>query len=272
MRLLNKQEIVRDEIMSIGIVLTLILVSIFAGAYGTIIGAGGGFIFVPFLLILFGMDPKIAAGSGLVIVMVNSIIGTWGYSKQKIISFNKGIILGLSAIPGTFIGTWLLQNFYSDLFYIIFALLLTILGVFLWVKNLPFPNKKKANIPNISPNANKLFSYWFIPLGFFMGILSNYLGIGGGWLLVPILIYIFKIPPKEASSTSIFSLCIYTTIGAITQISIGNIDWLIVIIGSIGISVGAKIGLKIAEIIPEKLIMQLLSIVLIVMGIRMFFI
>lgn len=160
----------------------------------------------------------------------------------------------------------------TNLFYIVFALMLTVLGMFLLVKTLPFLNKKKTKITNVSENVKKSFSYWFIPLGFFMGILSNYLGIGGGWLLVPILIYIFKIPSKEAASTSIFSLCIYTTVGAITQISIGNIDWLIVIIGSIGISIGAKIGLKIAEIIPEKLIMQLLSIVLIVMGIRMFFI
>lgn len=270
MRLLNKQVIVRDEIMSLGIV--LILVSVFAGAYGTIIGAGGGFIFVPFLLILFGMNPKIAAGSGLVIVMVNSIIGTWGYSKKKRISFNKGLILGISAIPGTFIGTWLLQNFYSDLFYIVFALMLTLLGIFLLVKNLPFLNKKETKIIKVSESVNKSFGYWFIPLGFFTGILSNYLGIGGGWLLVPILIYFFKMSAKDASSTSIFSLCIYTTVGAITQISIGNINWLIVIIGSIGISIGAKIGLKIAEFIPEKLIMQLLSIVLIVMGMRMFFI
>ena len=104
-----------------------------------------------------------------------------------------------------------------------------------------------------------------------MGVISNYLGIGGGWLLVPVLIYVFKMHPKEATSTSVFSLLIYTTVGAITQISIGNLNWMIVIIGGIGIAVGAKIGLKIAEFIPERRIMQLLSAVLIIMGIRMFF-
>lgn len=105
-----------------------------------------------------------------------------------------------------------------------------------------------------------------------MGILSNYLGIGGGWLIVPILIYTFKMSPKQAASTSVYSLLIYTTIGATTQVFEGNINWIIIIIGGIGISIGANIGLYIAKKIPENLIMKLLSVVLIIMGIKMFFI
>lgn len=267
MRRLRKND--RDDKMTLSVILVLLLISIFAGAYGTIIGAGGGFIFVPFLLILFGLEPRIAAGSGLVIVMINAIIGAIGYTKQKKIAFNQGITIGVSAIPGTFIGSWLLQHYFSNAFYIIFAILLSVLGFFLLFKNLPikFNKKKPAHTSTASPS----FNYWYIPLGFLMGVISNYLGIGGGWLLVPVLIYVFKMPPKEATSTSVFSLLIYTTVGAITQISIGNLNWMIVIIGGIGIAIGAKIGLKIAEFIPERRIMQLLSAVLIIMGIRMFF-
>jgi len=79
MRRLRKND--RDDKMTLSVILILLLISIFAGAYGTIIGAGGGFIFVPFLLILFGLEPRIAAGSGLVIVMINAIIGAIGYTK-----------------------------------------------------------------------------------------------------------------------------------------------------------------------------------------------
>src|SRR5699024_582874 len=88
--------------------------------YGTIIGAGGGFIFVPFLLILFGLEPRIAAGSGLVIVMINAIIGAIGYTKQKKIAFNQGITIGVSAIPGTFIGAWLVVHVFLNVFFYFF--------------------------------------------------------------------------------------------------------------------------------------------------------
>lgn len=102
--------------MSLSAIIFMVCISIFAGAYGTIIGAGGGFIFVPFLLILFKVSPEIAAGSGLVIVVVNSLIGTLGYFKQHNIAFKEGTIMGISAIPGTFIGSYLLKNYHSDFF------------------------------------------------------------------------------------------------------------------------------------------------------------
>lgn len=140
------------------------------------------------------------------------------------------------------------------------------MGIFLLVKSI----SKKSKNPNIRTTyvEKSSYKYWYISLGFMMGILSNYLGIGGGWLIVPILIYIFKMSPKQAASTSVYSLLIYTTVGATTQIIESSINWIIIIIGGIGISIGANIGLYIAKKIPENLIMKLLSVVLIIMGIK----
>ena len=67
--------------------LLLLITGIIAGGYGTIVGAGGGFIFVAALLIFLDMDPVIAAGSGLVIVLINSFTGVLGYAKQKKINY-----------------------------------------------------------------------------------------------------------------------------------------------------------------------------------------
>lgn len=66
----------------------LLLVGMIAGGYGTIVGAGGGFIFVPALLIVFQMDPIIAAGSGLVIVLINASSGVLGYRKAEKIKYD----------------------------------------------------------------------------------------------------------------------------------------------------------------------------------------
>ncbi|MFD2044517.1 sulfite exporter TauE/SafE family protein [Ornithinibacillus salinisoli] len=257
--------------MDISFVLILLILGITAGCYGTIIGAGGGFIFVPALLLILNMEPAVAAGSGLVIVLINSISGVFGYVKQKKIQFRVGIAIGVGAIPGSLIGVWLLQLYSSQSFYIVFASVLLVLGVFLLTKSLPSSKQKIGeNKVSLFKESNRKFK-WLLILGFFMGILSSYLGIGGGWILVPILIYLFHVPTHNATATSIFALCIYSSVGVASQLFYSNIDWLTVIWGGFGVIIGSQVGVKLAQKIPSKVIVQMLSFVLIIIGVRMYF-
>ncbi|MCM3763645.1 sulfite exporter TauE/SafE family protein [Neobacillus niacini] len=269
--------------------LLLLFIGILASGYGTIVGAGGGFLFVPALLLIFKMDPQVAAGSGLAIVLINSLSGVLGYSKQRKIDYRSGITLGMGALPGSIIGVWLLNMYSSVFFYFVFASLLVALGIFLLTKNLPAPLSKKQALRVQSDEgidlieadwssqaaatieAPRLQVKWLVPLGFLLGILSSYLGIGGGWLLVPILIYAFKVPPHHATATSIFTLCLYTAVGVFTQIFYGNIDWITVFWGGFGVIIGSQLGVALSKKIPGKLIIQMLSFLLVIIGIRMFF-
>ncbi|WP_099354893.1 sulfite exporter TauE/SafE family protein [Fredinandcohnia onubensis] len=265
----------------------LVAIGIFAGGYGAVVGAGGGFLFVPALLLLFHVDPVLAAGTGLVIVLINSLSGVFGFAKQKRIDYRTGIMLGIGAFPGTFIGVQLLQTYSSTYFYFFFASVLVFLGFFLVVKNTNLLKKKhmtkeakteaaatveSANNVTSNLQVNKrLQGKWLIPLGFFMGILSSYLGIGGGWMLVPILVYIFRVPTHIATATSIFSLCLYSSVGVFLQVWHGNIDWLIVAFGGTGIIIGSQLGVFLSQKIPSRVIMQMLSFLLIIIGFRMYF-
>jgi uncharacterized protein len=275
--------------MDISTAFLLLAIGIIAGGYGTIVGAGGGFIFVPALLLVFGMEPAVAAGTGLVTVLINSLSGLIGYAKQKRIQYRTGITIGIGAFPGALLGVWLLQVYSSSYFTVILATLLISLGIFLFWKNTSFL-KKKERIPvrdgeeraayaeeaatTVSLNETKTmqaFPKFLLPLGFLMGILSSYLGIGGGWLLVPVLIYLFKVPTHNATATSIFSLTLYSSVGVISQLFYGNIDWPTVILGGIGVMVGAQLGVYLSNRIPGKVILQMLSALLVVIGFRMYF-
>lgn len=97
-------------------ILFLIFIGIIAGGYGTIVGAGGGFIFVPALLLILTMDPVVAAGSGLVIVLINSLSGTLGYARQKKIDYRTGGIISIGALPGSLLGIWFFTSVYFKLF------------------------------------------------------------------------------------------------------------------------------------------------------------
>jgi uncharacterized protein len=263
----------------------LLLIGIIAGGYGTIVGAGGGFIFVPALLLIFKMEPSIAAGTGLVIVLINSLSGVFGYARKKKINYRTGITIGIGALPGAVVGVWLLQVYSSSYFYVVFATILLFLGIFLFVKNSPFSKamEKQKHVNYIKktedPSAVSLEektknptpkTKWLLPLGFIMGILSSYLGIGGGWLLVPILIYFFGVSTHNATATSIFSLCLYSSIGVISQLYYSTIDWSAVFWGGLGVIIGAQFGVFLSQKIPGKVILQMLSVLLIVIGFRMY--
>ncbi|MEN1970380.1 sulfite exporter TauE/SafE family protein [Lentibacillus sp. N15] len=282
--------------MDIATALLLLVIGIIAGGYGTIVGAGGGFIFVPALLLILKMDPAIAAGSGLVIVLINSFSGAIGYARQKKIDYRTGILIAIGALPGSLLGVWLLHVYASNYFNIAFATVLMLLGLFLFTKNTSFGKTKAsvqnhpqqhearqqmgatgsevsqlATITNQQSDGNRIDVKLLLPLGLLMGVLSSYLGIGGGWLLVPILIYGFKIPTHFATATSLFSLCIYSSYGVISQIFYNSIDWMTVLWGGIGIIIGSQLGVRLAQRIPGKIVMQMLSVLLVIIGFRMYF-
>ena len=270
-------------------IVLLLLIGMFAGCYGTIVGAGGGFIFVPALLIIFHQQPTVAAGCGLVIVLINSLSGVFGYARKNRINYHTGITLAIGALPGSLIGVYLLHVYSSNYFFIAFATILVALGIFLFIKNTSLKSKRKdkndnsdqivtqevestlaASLDN-EQDHSKLRIKWLLPLGFIMGILSSYLGIGGGWLLVPILIYVFRVPTHYATATSIFSLCLYTSVGVISQMFYSNIDWITVLWGGIGVVIGAQLGVLLSQKIPGKIIIQMLSVLLLVIGFKMYF-
>jgi len=217
------------------------------------------------------MEPAIAAGTGIVIVFINALSGTAGFIRQHRVLFRIGGYIAVGALPGSLIGIWILHYFNSDYFFIVFSIILILLGVFLLYKNLPFSKAKPFTDSYKSFDFYKKQIIQFLCLGFIMGIFSSYLGIGGGWMLVPILIYIFKIPAHYATATSIFSLLIYSSYSVLAQIIYQSVDWGVVVWGTVGIIIDSQIGVIVSNKISSKIIMQMLSILLIVMGVRMIF-
>jgi len=258
----------------------LLIIGFVAGAYGIMVGAGGGFIFVPALLILLHLPPEMAAGTGLVVVFINSISGIYGYIRQKRIDFKMGFLLALGATPGTFLGIWLTKLASPKAFHSVFAIMLVALGIFLMIKKAPGNQRKASDSQNevaatidrhTSPDMVKTSSQAvsLLVIGIVLGVVSSFFGIGGGWLLVPILIYLFRVHPHYATAISIFSLCLYSLVGVIIHIVQNNIDWPAAIWGSVGIFIGAQVGVYLSTRISGKRILQMLAAVLILVGIKL---
>jgi uncharacterized protein len=249
----------------------LFLIGLGSAAYGVMVGAGGGFIFVPALLILMDLPTDVAVGTGLTVVFLNALTGVLGYIRKKRIDYKLGMILATGALPGTFIGFLLARLSSSEFFFLIFAILLIGLGLFLLVKKPPrdsIENEVAASLEDyVQTFSIKMLC--MLMIGFMLGIVSSYFGIGGGWLLVPILIYGFHVSPHTAVATSLFSLCLYSSVGVGMQVFYEHISWSTVLWGGLGVISGGQIGVYLSNKVSGKVIVRMLSLLLMAIGIKL---
>jgi uncharacterized protein len=248
----------------------LFLLGIAIGILGTLIGAGGGFILVPILLFLYPEDnPETITSISLTVTFANAVSGTIAYIKQKRINFKYGIAFAIASIPGALIGAYLTRFVDIKIFSFIFGLLLICVSVYLFLRN-----RKKSFIDEKTDLIlSKPKFILGIIISFFIGILSSFLGIGGGIIHVPVLSNIFSFPIHLATATSQFILSITCFSGLIVHIFSGKFQHGIgrAIIISSGALIGAQIGAYISSRVKGKIIVKILSIALFLVGFRIIF-
>ncbi|UOQ91980.1 sulfite exporter TauE/SafE family protein [Halobacillus shinanisalinarum] len=260
------------------IILALIFLGFVASTYGTIIGAGGGFLFVPVLVTFYNISPESAAATGLAIVFINAVAGLPIFFKQRRVLLRTGLLLAVGAFPGTFIGGELVKYSPDAVFYSLFAVLLIGLGLFLSLKkpsqvnNQPTNSEENRSLPQDKQNSDHILNLWkLLGIGSGLGIVSSFFGIGGGWLLVPILTYGLGFSIKTATATSIFSLALYSLVGLLPSIATGAVHWSIVAWSGIGVLAGAQTGAILSKKVKGVTITRLLSALVIIMGVNMIF-
>ena len=243
--------------------LLLFLVGIGVGCFGALVGLGGGLIMVP-LFMLTMMPPhgttfqnvQQVIGTSLFGVLLNALSGSYAYWRSKLIMFRAAIPFALATIPGAFIGAKLTDYFSGPGFSILFGCTLMVMASVMWWKK----NSKRAttSIETFDPQTAK-FNVWLgVFLSFFVGFLSSILGIGGGIIHVPMMMFILGFPAIIATATSTFVLMISSLIGVIGHASLGHILWEPAIAVGFGAIVGAQIGVRLAKKSKPKLILKLL--------------
>lgn len=266
----------------------LILIGFAVGTVGTLIGAGGGFILVPLMLLIFpGYAPEVITAVSMAVVASNATSGTIAYMRAKRVDYKAGIIFAICTIPGSILGVLTTQFIPRDLFNIIFGVILVALAVFLF-----FRKKKKDVNPHhdmhgkqwvhqtITDKWDTSYSYSYnIVLGMvisvFVGYFSPLLGIGGGIIHVPAMVEWLYFPVHIATATSHFILAIMATVSVIVHIFQGSYDdpfvLRMVIFLIIGVVPGAQLGAYLSRRLKGRIIVRALAISLGIVGVRILF-
>lgn len=259
--------------------LLLIMLGIFAGAYGTLVGAGGGFVMMPILILLYKENPNYLTGISLAVIFFNALSGTWAYARMKRIDYKSGALFAACTMPGAIFGALSTGYTSRSLFNHLFGALLIIGALFLILK--PTPRPRSVTVLNHSFKRRLLdcdghtYEYSFNPwlsslLSVLVGYVASFLGIGGGIIHVPLMIYLFNFPTHLATATSHFVLVITALSGTLAHLFNSDLNSGIhrIVLLTFGVIPGAQIGAFLSQRIRGIWIVRSLALALGLVGIR----
>lgn len=268
-------------------VVTMLLVGVFAGTMGAILGIGGGMIVTPIVTMLFGLDIKYAIGASIIAVIATSSGSTIAFLRDDVLNLRVAMFLEIATTIGAILGAILTGIVSAGILYFLFGCLLIFSSWNMYRKlrgnnevlNRANPDKLaakfKLNSSYYDKNLKKQIDYQVenIPGGFAImlgaGLASGMLGIGSGAFKVMAMDNAMKMPLKPSSATSNLMMGVTAAASATVYFFNGSIRPDIAVPLSLGILVGAAIGSRIMQILPSRIIRMVFIPVLLYLGLQM---
>ncbi len=245
------------------------------GALGTLIGAGGGWMIVPLLLLGFHFTPQEAVGTSLAVVFLNALSGSIAYMAQRRVLYTMGTVFAGATIPGAILGallgTWLVQHLDSNWFAVLFGGFLLFIALLLHRGERLFvsPRRRRTATPEeLRSLASPIMRVGML-VSFLVGILSSLFGVGGGIIHVPFLIVVLGIPVHTATATSHFVLTITSLTGALAMLRRGQVHLTTAAWMGLGVLIGAQGGAFLSSRMRSEPIRRILAAVLAIFAIRL---
>jgi len=228
------------------------IASAFIGLSLGLIGGGGSILTVPVLVYLFSVSPTIAISYSLFIVGYTSLIGAYNNYRRGLVNFKTVILFGSSSITTVFVARKFIIPFLPDVFFkigsfnvthslfvmVVFAILMLAASISMIRNRKPQTEKETKEKPFI-----------LVIYGVLIGLVTGLLGAGGGFLLIPALVILMKLPMKEAIGTSLLIIALNSLIGFLGDIGRHAIDWkfitIVTAIAIAGIFIGGYFNQKV---------------------------
>ena len=202
------------------------------GAFGTLVGAGGGFILTPILLLLYPHDsPKTITAISLAAVFCNAASGSVAYARQRRIDLRSGLVFGVATLPGSVAGALAVEHVGRRVFDAATAAILA--GGAGWLfaaRRRTTGEHDRGGSPRRLTDAFGTTYAYHVPLlrgaamSAVVGFVSTFLGIGGGILHVPLLVGALGFPTHVATATSHFVLAIMAGSATLTHLATGSLS------------------------------------------------
>lgn len=232
------------------------LASILIGISLGLIGGGGSILTVPVLVYLFHVDPILATAYSLFIVGASSLVGVWPKYKQGFLNLKTAIVFGIPSIVSVFATRKYLvpaipveMGEIAGIMITKSLLMMVLFAVLMVAASYSMIRSQKTEVA-IQEAAEQRFNYPMILLeGTIVGILTGLVGAGGGFLIIPALVMLSKLPMKQAVGTSLLIIAAKSLIGFTGDLSNQIMDWNLLLsitaLAITGIFIGDRLSKKI---------------------------
>jgi uncharacterized membrane protein YfcA len=220
--------------------MTAFLAGLVMGVVFALLGAGGGIIAVPVLLMLFHVPLAQATAGALAVVWAAATTGALSHARGARVTWRAALWVGLPSMAGAVLGAKLHALVPERVSLAAFA------AVLLLATALMFRRKPDAQ------GEPRLAARFLVPLGLGLGVLTGFLGVGGGFLIVPALVTLARLPLKPAIGTSMAIIAASSFTGALTYVLDGAAPMGLVLPMGAGAVLGALVGAPLAGKLPER--------------------
>jgi len=256
----------------------LALLAALVGIFAAMTGVGGGFLIVPILNLVFYLPVHQAVGTSLLTIIFTALFSTFAYSRQKRIDYKLGLIFTIGTIPGAILGAYTTKFLTERVLAAVFGVSLMLIALRMmgiWkISSVGSPTASTGWRRRLIDSKGVVFEYSAnmkpgIALSFLGGFASGLLGIGGGVVMVPVLSLAVGFPIHLAVAASMFIMIFTSISGAVTHLTLGNVQIEYAVYLILGVIAGTQLGAAIANRLKEKALTRIFGFVIILIGLRM---
>lgn len=244
-----------------GSVIAFLVVGLGVGVLSGLLGIGGGTILVPVFKLGFGLSALGATATSLFTIIPTSLSGVVNHLRHRTCIPRFGIAAGLGGALTSPAGVWLASRSPEWATMVACALVIAYSALTMLSKAVKL-RKQLRSEGAAATSAGKDTSTQDTPhgarpllvaggIGLVAGVLSGYVGLGGGFLIIPLFMQFLSMPMKLTSGTSLLAVMMLAIPGTITQAILGNVNWIAGICVAAGAVPGAVIGSNLLERVPE---------------------
>jgi uncharacterized membrane protein YfcA len=245
------------------------VLALFIGIIAALVGLGGGFLYVPTLILFFGLDTTTAIGTSLTIIVFTMLSSSISYARQRRIFYRTALFLIIPSVVFSFIGASLTAVLPVFIITIVFVAVLFLVGISMIRPGLPHifplnfgPCTDEVCVDRFSNRVtNRLYYAHVLVWGSVAGVMSGLTGVGGGVINVPALV-MMGMPVHFAVATSTFVILFTAFSASVVHIRLGHVSPVLTGVYSVGAVIGAQIGARIAPAVQSDRLKRLVGVVL----------
>lgn len=208
------------------------------------LGGGGSILAIPALVYGAGQSPSHASASSLVLVSITSLMGLLPHWRAGRVRAGAGLLFGLAGVAAAMLGSAWSRNLDGDLLMLLFSAVMVAAAVMMWRRSRPCPGCGPEESTPLRADLATVLKV--LAAGSMVGLLTGFFGVGGGFVIVPMLVLALGFTMPEAAGTSLLVIIINSLVALGSRLHAGNLDWKVVlpfVVASLfGVTAGSRLA------------------------------